>query len=75
MLELSTEKLAGHDRIQNSLARCKAACKNLTKQPYWLELLVDGGMIKAEKLRELRKENDELIAIFVTSVKTARTKK
>jgi four helix bundle protein len=38
----------------------------LDETAYWLELLVDGGMVKAEKLIELRRETDELIAIFVT---------
>ncbi len=57
------------------ISKMQSSLQELDETAYWLELLVDGGMIKAEKLSELRKETDELIAIFVTSVKTARAKK
>jgi four helix bundle protein len=33
---------------------------------YWLELLVEAGIVPAEKLTPLLTETDELIAIFVT---------
>ncbi len=39
---------------------------------YWLELLVDGNMMPAEKLSPLRQECDELIAIFVTILKRSK---
>jgi len=47
----------------------------LDETAYWLELLIEGDMIKPEKLGDLQKETDELIAIFVTSVKTAKRNK
>jgi four helix bundle protein len=53
----------------------QSSLQELDETAYWLGLLVDGGLVKAEKLAELRRETDELIGIFVTSVKTARTKK
>lgn len=40
---------------------------------YWLELLQETGIISAERLQDLSKEADELVAIFTTSIKTART--
>jgi len=40
-----------------------------------LELLVEGDFIKAEKLKDLQDETEQLIAIFVASVKTAKLKK
>jgi four helix bundle protein len=39
---------------------------------YWLELLKESGLIQPERLRELIKEADELVAIVVSSRKTAK---
>lgn len=39
---------------------------------YWMEMLQEAGIIPAEKLRDLMKEADELVAIFTASIKTAR---
>lgn len=41
---------------------------------YWLELLAESGLVRAERLRELLKEADELTAIFTASRKTAGRK-
>lgn len=57
------------------ISKMQSSLQELDETAYWLELLVGGGMVKAEMLTELRQETDELIAIFVTSVKTARSKK
>jgi four helix bundle protein len=40
---------------------------------FWMELLVDNNLVKADRLNELMKEADELLAIVVSSAKTART--
>ena len=39
---------------------------------FWMELLVEANIVKAEKLKSLMKESDELLAITVASVRTAR---
>ena len=39
---------------------------------YWLELIGDCGLVKPDKIEGLKKEANELLAIFVTSLKTAR---
>ncbi len=39
---------------------------------YWMELLQEAGIFPAEKLKDLLKEADELVAIFTASIKTAR---
>jgi len=39
---------------------------------YWMELLVEAGIVKSEKLDALMKEADELVAITVASINTAR---
>jgi four helix bundle protein len=41
---------------------------------FWLELLVDSGMIAKARLDELVAEANELVSIFVASQKTARGK-
>jgi len=44
----------------------------LEETAYWLELLVDGKIVPPEKLSTLRRECDELIAIFVTILKRSK---
>lgn len=39
---------------------------------FWLELMVDSGLVTKSRTEALRKEADELTAIFTTSVKTAK---
>jgi four helix bundle protein len=39
---------------------------------YWMELLVDSGCVRAAGVRALLQEADELLAIAVSSIKTAR---
>jgi len=41
---------------------------------YWLELLVEGKLIPAERLTELRQEADEIVAMTAASKKTARSR-
>ena len=42
---------------------------------FWMELLVDNNLVKASRLSALMKEADELLAIVVSSAKTARISK
>jgi len=39
---------------------------------YWLELLVEGKIVPADKLSIVRQECDELTAIFVTILKSSK---
>jgi four helix bundle protein len=40
---------------------------------FWMELLVDNCIVKASRLSRLMKEADEILAIVVSSAKTARS--
>jgi four helix bundle protein len=40
---------------------------------FWMELLVDNNIVKASRLRDLMREADEILAIVVSSIKTARS--
>ena len=42
---------------------------------YWLELLVEAKIVKEDRLLELMKENNELIAIFVSTIKSTKNPK
>ncbi|NBV22836.1 MAG: four helix bundle protein [Proteobacteria bacterium] len=39
---------------------------------FWMELLVESGITTRQKLDELMKEGDELVAIVVSALKTTR---
>ena len=41
---------------------------------FWMELLVESGNMKTVKLEPLLKEADELLAIAVSSIKTAKSR-
>jgi four helix bundle protein len=57
------------------ISKIESSLQELDETAYWLELLVEGDLVKAEKLEELQRETDELTAIFVASVKTAKSKR
>jgi four helix bundle protein len=40
---------------------------------FWLELIQEGNIFPAEKLRELVREANELVSIFVVSARTVKT--
>jgi len=42
--------------------------QELDETAYWLELLVESGIVNAEKLASLQQETDELTAILVTII-------
>ena len=46
------------------IAKCGDSLRELEETAYWLELLLEAGIVPPEKLGELRKECDELIAIL-----------
>jgi four helix bundle protein len=50
------------------VSKFKNALQELDETDYWLELLVKAGIIPAPKVEPLRKETDELLAIFTTIV-------
>jgi four helix bundle protein len=50
-------------------ARFGICLQELDETAYWLELLVDAGILPEPQLTPLQKETNELIAIFTTSVR------
>ncbi|MCH7987920.1 MAG: four helix bundle protein [Planctomycetes bacterium] len=41
---------------------------------YWLELLAESGIVRVELLSNLMNEANEIVAMIVTSIRTARSK-
>jgi len=54
------------------IARLGIVLEEADETIFWLELLLEGGIIKHEKLDALLKEAEELTSIFVTSICTAK---
>lgn len=54
------------------ISKCGDCLKEVEETAYWLELLVESGLVAAKKLQPLRVECDELTAIFVTILKRAK---
>ena len=54
------------------ISKLQGGLQELEETVYWLNLLIDSGIIKKEKLSGLCQEADELAAIFVASVKTVK---
>lgn len=54
------------------ISKIEGGLRELDETMYWLELLVEGGMMSHRRLADLMKEADELTAILVTCVKNAK---
>ena len=54
------------------IAKVGDSLRELEETANWLELLVEGKIVTASKLELLRRETDELTAIFVTILKRSK---
>ncbi len=57
------------------VSKLQGGLQELDETEYWMELLVDADIIAAKRLTQLRQEASELIAIFTTSVKNAKSRR
>ena len=55
------------------IAKIGDCLKELDESAYWLELLADSGIVPSEKLSALRDECNQLLAIFTTISKKAKS--
>ncbi len=53
------------------ISKMQSALQELDETAYWFELLEESGRVAPERIADLRGEANELIAIFVESIKTA----
>ena len=56
------------------VSKIEGGLQELDETTYWLELLVDSGVVPAKRMADLLKETDELIAIFTTAARNAKKK-
>ncbi len=54
------------------IAKLGDSLKELDESSFWIRHISDSEFIKPERLSELKKETDELIRIFVASIKTSK---
>jgi four helix bundle protein len=54
--------------------KMEGGLQELDETAYWLELLVESGIVKEASLKSLMQETDELTAIFVTIVNKTKSK-
>jgi hypothetical protein len=63
---------AGHARGQNSWPNSASFLEEADEAAFWLDLLRDAGVFPAQKVRELTREANQLVSIFVASMRTAK---
>ena len=55
------------------VSKMEVGIAELDETSYWLELVAESGLAPSVKPEDIIRETDELIRIFVTSVKTAKS--
>ena len=54
------------------ISKIEGGLQELEETSYWLELLADARIVDSSRLKDLMRETEELISIFVKSVKTVK---
>jgi four helix bundle protein len=54
------------------VSKIECGLQELEETRYWLELMVESGIMNEERLKALFREAEELTSIFVASAKTAK---
>lgn len=57
------------------IAKMGDSLKELDETSYWLELLAESGTVSMAKLQDLADETHQLMAIFITIIKRAKSTK
>jgi four helix bundle protein len=57
------------------ISKTEGALQELEETMYWLELLAEADIVRAERLSDLINEANELTAILVTSTKTLKARR
>ncbi len=66
-------RAAGRSRSKAEfVAKIGVVIEEADETVFWLEMLADSGLVKPQKLGNLRTEANELLAIFAASRRTAR---
>jgi four helix bundle protein len=57
------------------ISKLETALQELDESVYWMELLLDAGIVPVMRLQPLMQEADELIAMAVASVRTIKRRR
>lgn len=57
------------------IAKIGVVVEEADESAFWLELIMDGGILKPELVSPLHEEAEDLTAIFAASCRTAKTNK
>jgi four helix bundle protein len=57
------------------VSKLASALQELDETAYWLDLLVQSRTVSTNRMAELQKETEELISMFVASIRTAKLRK
>ena len=57
------------------ISKLETALQELDESLYWMELLVETGIVAEERLEPYMRETDELIAMAVASVRTIKRRR
>ncbi len=57
------------------ISKLRVGLQELEESRYWLELLAASDIVSTQRLAPFTSETDELIAIFMSCVRTARARK
>ncbi len=58
-----------------AISKLEVALQELDETEYWLELLIESGIVPSRRLQKLLQETEELTAILVASVRTMKQRK
>ena len=61
--------------VAEFVSKLEGGLQELDESAYWMELLVESNTVPAKRLAGLMDEADQLVKIFVASVKTAKVKR
>jgi len=61
--------------VAEFVSKMEGALQEAEESAYWIELLIESGVIGAARLTPLLRETGELLAIFAASIKTAKKKR
>src|SRR2546423_10432852 len=58
--------------VAEFISKVEGGLQELEETAYWLELLIESGIVPEGRLGDLLREANELMAMFVASAKTAK---
>ena len=67
--------MSSNQRVRTKAFAVQVARFCTALPPYWMELLIETGIVTPERMHPLMKEPDELIAMAVTAVRTIKSRR